>query len=244
MSNTALQSSRPHVPALAIEAAQPQALACRTISDALAAPTIRQLTRANGQAQIGVAITAVVTLGMELFAPGRRLNGPQVTVFAERILQDYPHESLADVAVFMRQAAGGELDGGEYFASVDLPRVMAWWRRYMDRKVAEREQLAERESHEQEQAMMQSLGNTPGLLEAAKAASIEAKERRAAEELSARVERLTRHVGSMTDEQLREAYAVHGSAAERSVILREAGRRGLIKQAQQKAIEDKPATQP
>lgn len=237
MSNIVHQSSRLHAPALAIEAAQPHALACRTISEALAAPTIRQLTTNNGQAQVGVAITAVVTLGMELFAPGRRLNGPQVTFFAERILEDYPHESLADVAVFMRQAAGGELDGGEYFASVDLPRVMAWWRRYMDRKVAEREQLADRKSHEQEQAIMQSLANTPGLLAAAKAATIEAKERRAAQELRARVERLTRHVGSMTDEQLREAYGVHPSASERSVILREADRRGLIEKAQRATKE-------
>ncbi len=81
----------------------------------------------------------IVSRGMELFDAKRRMSDEHVGLFAAQIAEDFKHESLADLNVFMRGASMSKYDGGEFYSSIDMPRLNKWWRQYLDEKAAARE---------------------------------------------------------------------------------------------------------
>ena len=114
------------------------------MADAIAAPTMAMVVREHGAGAVGVAMSAIMQAGMEYFAPGRRMSAGQMMLFAEDLLDRYKHESLADVALFMRNCALSKYDDGEFYNAVDVPRLNKWWKRYLEEKAAEREVIGDR----------------------------------------------------------------------------------------------------
>lgn len=209
---------------------QQQAMACRTMADAIAAPTMAMVVREHGAGAVGVAMSAIMQAGMEYFAPGRRMSAGQMMLFAEDLLDRYKHESLADVALFMRNCALSKYDEGEFYNSVDVPRLNKWWKRYLEEKAAEREVIGERAEHEQEQMAKGMIANIPGLKQAVREFTIEARLKAAQEGAVERLRRLEDQLPKMSDNELRDAYRIYIAAQERSAIIRDAHRRGLLGQ--------------
>lgn len=216
------------VAADSLQAHTQHATAVRHLSEAIAAPTLHALVAAHGTAQTGATVIAMVTGAMEYFAPNRRMNSAQIGLFAEDILDRYRHESLADVALFMRGCALSKYDEGEFYANVDVPRLNKWWTRYLDEKAAERELGASREEHLLEQGMKETLANVPGLTDLVNTMRIENKEKAIAEEKTSRMRKLTEQLPKMSDEDLRGSWKFYTTAEERSLILGEAKERGLL----------------
>lgn len=240
MNNIANQSSRQLTSASApgrtdLAVVQQQAIACRTMADAIAAPTMAMVVREHGAGAVGVAMSAIMQAGMEYFAPGRRMSAGQMMLFAEDLLDRYKHESLADVALFMRNCALSKYDDGEFYNSVDVPRLNKWWKRYLEEKAAEREVIGERAEHEQEQMAKGMIANIPGLKQAVREFTIDARLKASEDGAIARMRKLEEHIPMMSDDELRDAYKLYTTAQERSLILREADKRGLVDKALAKA---------
>lgn len=235
MSNTVNQSSRllsstsaPGSASLAV--VQQQAMACRTMADAIAAPTMAMVVREHGAGAVGVAMSAIMHAGMEYFAPGRRMSAAQMMLFAEDLLDRYKHESLADVALFMRNCALSKYDDGEFYNAVDVPRLNKWWKRYLEEKAAEREVIGDRAEHEHEQTIKGMIANITGLKQAVREFTIDARLKAAQDGAIERMRRLEAHLPKMSIDELRDAYRLYTTAEERSAIIREAHGRGLIGQ--------------
>ncbi len=201
-------------------------MSVRKVEDALTAPSLMAIAGHNGVGPTGAAVCAVMMSGMEYFAPARRLSGSQVNLFAEEVLAQYPHESLADIALFMRGAAMSKYDDGEFFGSMDIPRLAKWWQKYLDEKAEARERDHTRREGLQDKEIREGLGK-PGVNvnDLAKAMSELPDELMNQSKLEDRIRRLVPH---MDDDRLRQAYVENKSAYARAIILREATERGLM----------------
>lgn len=185
-------------------------------------------------------IIGVISRSMELWSPNRRMNADQIAQFADNLVSDYPHESLSDINVFMRKAAMGGYDAGEYYANLDPARMGGWWRKYLEEKA----EAIERTSRQHGSTVLMSAQ------EQLVAAGVSTTELRRAmenagsmENRSKRDDNLRRTVPLMADDDLRAAYVKHKDAWARRIIMVEAGKRGLlgeevrVKQLEQEARE-------
>lgn len=229
--NAALQSV-PETMAVAYETA----VACRTADQALAAPTMHQLIKAFDYKQVFGSACAIVTGSMLHFAANRRLEPGQVSTFAEQVLEDFTHESLADLSVFMRRAAMGNYDEGETYGALDIPRMGKWWRLYLTEKSEARER-AEREAANVAQREAEFvIGNIPGLSDAVAQSVLDNEERKYEDARRRRMARLALQFKFMTDEDLRASYVKYKDADTRSVILEQAKERGLLSASMNEAV--------
>lgn len=211
---------------------------------------MRQLARHFGdEVVVSVQVAAVVGQGMQYFAPNRRMGQEQVALWAEEVAAQFPHESLADINVFMRAAAMSKYDDGEFYSNVDIPRLNKWWAKYLDEKAGQMEITADRQEHELEQGIKKMIANVPGLSKAVGSFTIQERERQQAEREMARLRTLQNHIPRMSEQELRDAWPLYPGAAERALINAEAARRGLYGeelQAAQLQIDEQEAakTQP
>jgi cytochrome P450 len=170
----------------------------------------------------------MITRSMGYFAAGRALNSLQITLLAETLLEDFPHETLSDVALFLRRAAKGEFEDGKTFGAMDIPTVLRWWRSYLDEKAQQVERDAQREKDERGRDTVQALGKVKGLKELVDKMAADREERRNEEDKAARIHRLREGVGKMSEQELRDQWALRPYADERSIIHAEAARRGML----------------
>lgn len=203
-----------------------QALACRTPQSALSAPTLRQLAIHNSEEEVVAQAVIILDKAMELFAPARRMSTDHVTEFAWQIMAQYPHESLADLNVFAKGCAMSKYDAGEYYASVDVPRLAKWWTKYMEEKSVARETQMHLDGAQRQRETEQSLAGL-GLMDVVNKAVADGVKERAQERAERmKVLRLMQRVEVMTDDQLRQAWKEHGTQG-RAIITAAAARRGL-----------------
>lgn len=209
----------------AIEIAQQ----CRSLAEAIADPvTLRALERLNGRPMVVVQTSAMVTRSMGYFAAGRALSSLQIALFAETLVEDYPHETLSDIALFLRMAAKGEFEDGKTFGALDIPTVLRWWRAYLERRIQDQERGMEAEKQARGRETVQALGAVPGLKEmAAKMAAERAAERKEADKAE-RLAYLRENVGRMQEEELRNEWTLRPYADERAILQAEAARRGML----------------
>lgn len=231
------------MPAKAQEALK-TALSIRTINEALTQPTINQVAKVHGVDQVVSLITVAVTQGMLYFNESRRLQPPAISLMAQTVMDEYPHESLADINVFMRGAALGKygqeddhgniVKQGETYGQLDVERMMVWFRQYLGQKADTLEQAGrteERKPYEEATKHLMELGvNNEDLREAI--ATIGHGESQSMIE-----GRLRRYLPAMTDDQLREQWKKHPTAGARSLIYAEAKSRGLAQKAMEEALE-------
>ena len=199
---------------------------------------MRHLAKANSEEAVIAEAVVIIERGMELFDPKRRLSPTQQTYFAEVVATRYPNESLADINVFIYNCSESKYDGGEFYSAIDVPRIMKWWTKYLEEKVVAMEVQGNRWEHEQEQMAKGMIENIPGLGKAVRNFTIESREKAAEESKLARRKKLEAHIPKMTDDELRDAYKLYPSAEERSIIMREADRRGLVAKALEKVVNE------
>ena len=203
------------------------------------APTFAMAMREVSTVEVFANLSKAITNGMALFNDGQRLPVEQGAVFADTIIEEYPHESLADVVVFLRRAALGKygeegwdgqtLKKGQTFGALTLAKVMEWWRQYLGEKAEALE--AERTKANGSYKLDLSSALHPKVMDVAKELSEKVSVERAENNKAARLEKIRRTVGSVTDDGLRELYALHTAADERSIIIGEADKRGLLAKA-------------
>ena len=218
-----------------------EALAARTPAQALEAPTIASIAKAYGIANVATEVHAIATAGMQYFAPGRRMTPEQIELFVDAIVEEYPHESLADINVFIRACAKSKYDRGEFFAAVDVPRLMGWWREYLGEKADERERVERQRRSELQKASNEALAAVPDLPSMIDRIANERAARDRAESERMSLAKLRDRVKMYTNEQLRDTWKDWGAEG-RSILVKEADRRGLLKAAMDKATKDTNTT--
>lgn len=237
--NTGLQLTRTEVES---------GVTARTIDEAIAAPTLAMAVKQLGRADIEVVLCKAITRGMGYFGEGKRLSADAVTMWAELLIDEYPHESLADVSVFLRGAALGrygqeDRDGtitrkGETFGALSIVKLNTWFGQYLAEKAEAREReakaekgrhlAAERDLHPAVSAAIKPVVD--------KVCAEQHAERDAAM-LEARMRNLTRQLPSMTDQDMRDHYKLVTTDAEKDAIEDEARRRGLLRQPAEQPAE-------
>lgn len=186
---------------------------------------------ALGYPQTVVAVSKAITAGMAYFAPNRRLSDDGVNTFAEELISQYPHESVADVALFMRGASTGKYgrkgEEGETFGQLDMQRLFIWFGQYLDEKAAAMERGEHLLQQQQEQHAKEIIGTIPELKRAVNEFVMETREARALDAARERRAKLTKQLPTMSDQEMRDAWPLyHGE--DRALIQAEAMRRGLL----------------
>lgn len=223
-------------------------ITARTIDEAIAAPTFAHAVRSIGRPQMAIVIGKAITRGMGYFAEHQRLSTEAVVLWADLLLDEYPHESLADLSVFLRGAALGrygqeQRDGsinrkGETFGALSIVKLNTWFAQYLGEKADVREREAKSEKGRYMAAGREMHPAVAAAIKpvVAKVCAEQHAERDAAM-LEARLKNLTRQLPVMTDQDLRNHYKLAATDVERDTIMEEAGRRGLLKQPVEQSAE-------
>ena len=196
--------------------------------------------RAMGENQVILEMTKAITAAMvDYFSPEQRMDPSMCSAFAEAIVEDYPHESIGDVTVFIKYAGrakygkenedGSITDKGKTYGRLQLTTLIEWWKQYLGEKAETIATLQVKKIKE-----VNSGPPCDTVVEMMKKAREEGEGSKEVIQVGMRVNRLLRTVRNMSDDQLREAWTKFPSDRERSVVLREANKRGLV----QKRIED------
>lgn len=91
-------------------------------------PSLAVLRRDNGSKKIEAIIKLYLIDLCENVNLTRPLRDAQVENIAREIVAEYYNLTIADVHVIFRQAKTGEY--GDFFGSLDMPKVMTWFREY------------------------------------------------------------------------------------------------------------------
>lgn len=207
-------------------------------------PTIAMAVRSMGESEVLVMMTARITKAfVEYFSEEQRMDPNLHGSFAETIIEDYPHESPADVVLFIKYAARGRygetkevkdrngdvirrevVNKGKTYGRLTSTLAMDWFRQYLEEKATAIE-TARRERNK----AMNSAPTDDRLLEAMKIGHATGRKEEDVD-TGRRVNLLLRTVGHMGVERLRHAWRKAKTERERIIILQEANRRGLVEQ--------------
>lgn len=199
-----------------------QATSIRRVQDAMEQPTIAQVIAGNDRITVVACAGMMLTAAMEYFSTQRRMSSGQIAFLADIIVDDYPHESLADVNVFLRGVASGKYCGdGETYGALDVQRFRGWFANYLEEKAMHRERHADVED-QPFQECCKALLSLPGVGELVDGIRAERHEKAANESII----RLREQIPMMSDDELRQAWSTSGIHG-RAYIHAEAARRGL-----------------
>lgn len=95
-------------------------------------PSLAVLRRDNGSKKIEAIIKLYLIDLCENVNLTRPLGDAQVENIAREIVAEYYNLTIADVHVIFRQAKTGEY--GDFFGSLDMPKVMTWFREYFNNR--------------------------------------------------------------------------------------------------------------
>lgn len=234
MSTISRISSRSDLQSVALADVITAAKQCTTVTQALDAPVLSQLVIIHGAEPTITTVAALVEYGMQQFDPKRRMNPTAISFFAQKVVDRYPQESLADLYVFLCGCADGKFDGGEYYASIDVPRMMKWWTAYLEEKAVEMELVGQRQEDMAHREAVDCLAAVPQLGPAIAAVVQEHNGAPRQRSLSWRLAKLKKGLPAMHIEQMRKAWDGASSSEERQAILDEARRRNLPMKNDQK----------
>ncbi|WP_165026771.1 hypothetical protein [Dysgonomonas sp. ZJ279] len=118
----------------------------RSMRDALALattspsqyPSLARLRADFGDEKIETVIKLYLIDVCDMVNIKRPLREPQIEALASEIVATYYSLSIADIHVIFRKAKTGEY--GEFYESLDMPKVMGWFRQYFDDRCAIGEQ--------------------------------------------------------------------------------------------------------
>lgn len=214
-------------------------------------PTIAQMVKSLGKRDVLIQMTGAITKAfIEFFSPDQRMDESVHASFAESIIDEFPHESPADVVLFIKNAARGKygetrevkddegfvvrrdvVNKGKTFGKLSTTLAMDWFRQYMDEKAAEVEKARSKELKSANSGVAHE--RVWDFVKKVRAETSDA-ERAVEMDTGKRVARLVRLLPHMGDERLRLEWKRAKTKRERIVVLEEANRRGLV----QKRIEE------
>jgi hypothetical protein len=180
--------------------------------------------------------------GMLEFPKKVRIDKEEAGALAEAIHDDYPHESLADVSVFMYRAANnnyGTMDDrgritkkGKIYGTLTKQTLLEWFQQYL----MEKAELLERQHHQLKHSKPEPVEDpaeqkrrSDGLRKVLAQFEEDKKYKLKLQSLERRTT-LEKHCSKMSDVELRHAYKLYIDEPARLVILREANKRGLVEQ--------------
>mgnify|MGYP006908278177 FL=1 len=76
--------------------------------------------------------------GVNAFNVKQNMNEDQIEMFIGDFLEDYKHESIADLKICLKNARAGKY--GSHYNSIDQLTVMGWFKQYLEEKAIAREQ--------------------------------------------------------------------------------------------------------
>jgi len=224
------------------------AFKAKTILAAFEQPTVAMAVRSLGSDQVLIQMTAHITKAFtEYFSEEQRMDPNMHPNLAETILEDYPHESPADVVLFIKYAARGRYgetkevrdangdvirrevsNKGKTFGRLTPTLAMDWFRQYLEEKA----EAIEKARMKRNKAINEE-ATDDRYLQALKQ-GYEQGRKDEDKDTGRRVDQLMRTVQHMGVQRLRHAWEKAKTKRERMVILQEANRRGLV----QKKIEE------
>ena len=113
--------------------------AVRKTEDALNYPTIAQQIRTVGEDDVIVMALGTIQQGLSAFNVKNPMTNAQVEMFVMDFIEDYKHESVADLKICLKNARNGVY--GTHYQAIDQLTVMEWFGKYLDEKAMERERL-------------------------------------------------------------------------------------------------------
>jgi hypothetical protein len=118
----------------------------RTVADALDAKTdsIGAMVRRDGSAKVEDMILKYLILISDLVNVKRPLTDLQSQAISIEVVSGYKFLTLADIHLIFRRVLAGEY--GELYESIDMPKVMGWFRKYADERTKVAFERNERES--------------------------------------------------------------------------------------------------
>jgi hypothetical protein len=107
----------------------------RTVSDALDAKTdcLCAMVRRDGSAKVEDMIMEYLCLMSDLVNVKRPLAEQQMQIIAIEVVSGYRFLTMADIHLIFRRVLAGEY--GELYESIDMPKVMGWFRKYAEERV-------------------------------------------------------------------------------------------------------------
>jgi hypothetical protein len=184
-----------------------------------------------GREEFLVRLAAKINDDMNLyFPPEQRLHRDLIPVFAENLLDQYPHEYVGDIGAFFARASMGrygeqDRDGtvvkrGQTFGKLTMMTLAEWFRQYLGERAEEEERVRLR-NHK---SLNEVVAMDDKVLAAIKASSLNPD----MDHSGKRIQKLLKYGAMMTTDQLSEAWKEATSAHERSLIMQEANKRGLV----------------
>lgn len=208
--------------------------------------------RSLGVREVLIQMTATVTKAFkDYFSPEQRMDESMHASFAETIIEDFPHESPADIALFIKHAARGKygeikyvrdndgyvvrrevINHGKTYGRLTTTLAVEWFRQYLEEKaeaiendrMATNARLNEHVQRNPDSTASPVIHDT--IVELVR--KVRAEREPDPPDLIKNMRKLKKFAPHMTDDQLREAYQKHRNPQERSVILAEANKRGLV----------------
>lgn len=181
------------------------------------APTLALAEKAVGNEKLLIMLTGAMKQAMtDYFSEEQRLAPEMCAAFAENILEDFRHESVGDIVVFVRRASMGRYGDGKTFGRLTTTTLGRWWTQYLDDKAGEAE-IERLRSKSNDTEIHESLAHSLRL------ATEDERERNEAREIA----KLVKYGHLLTDDQLREKWKKVRSSHGRSLIMRLANDRGL-----------------
>lgn len=113
--------------------------AVKKTEDALNYPTIAQQIRATDEPDVIVMAYGTIAQGLSAFNVKNPMTPEQIELFVEDFIEDYKHESIADLKICLKNARNGVY--GTHYQAIDQLTVMEWFGKYLDEKAMERERL-------------------------------------------------------------------------------------------------------
>lgn len=202
----------------------------RTHTEALEGATLKALSAAHGEEPVRHAMQAGIAAAMTAYAPARRMTNDQIVMLAAQLIEEHPHETLADVRFFCRCVSSATYGNGETFGAIDVPMMRRWWHQHLLKKAEELEASYMANSRRMGKEWIDAANSDARMVAALRIGAASAKEA-AFGPASIRAE-----LRGMTVEELRSAWNRHKGRG-RSLVLAEAKRRGLMG-ADAKAAQD------
>lgn len=227
-----VQQQRPSLPALVSVAKDVDIIlrSSKTVKDALAAPTIAHAVLGGmSEDELLVKISALIAECMaDYFDEDIALRPHLIPVFAEFILDDFKHESLGDIKVFLKGLAMGKYGEGKTYGRLTPGKIMPMWKEYLEEKAVEREKQMASEKK------TGSIELAPSVMGAIKQIGGRSTEQWL---MTTALERRLKH---MNNDSLRKQWKKarrDGNEWAMNLIMDEARKRGLVKPEQPKQGE-------
>ena len=116
---------------------------------------MNKLVKQFGELNIEMSVFAIVAEYMDNFNVKMSMTDNQIQFFSEQFVELYGNESIDDLILCLKSAAGGRF--GEIYSAIDPPVLFKWFRMHIDLKYQEKE----KEQHRKKTAMQKQVDESP-----------------------------------------------------------------------------------